>query len=242
MHWGESIRLALDALGVDKVKAFLTMLGVMIGSAAIVLVITIASTGKAYVVGQIEGIGANLAYAALDRNGVPAVLGDELSSGDLAAVRQSLSMVTAAAGTYDIPFDFKLRGKVVRINPDGSVPLDNPSFNVMGARREIYAVGFRNPYRFAAAPGDKLLVADVGEVSFEEVNLLMRGANYGWPQQEGLCNGCASVNPIYAYPHGAGAPITSVLVYTGSEFGPSYQNKVFIADLIQGSIVARQSG
>lgn len=114
MHWGESIRLALDALGVDKVKAFLTMLGVMIGSASIVLVITIASSGKAYVVGQIEGIGANLAYAALDRNGVPAVPGDELSSDDLAAVRQSLSMVTAAAGTYDIPFDFRLGGKAVR--------------------------------------------------------------------------------------------------------------------------------
>ena len=51
MNWGESIRLAVDALGVDKVKAFLTMLGVMIGSASIVLVVTIASTGKAYVVG-----------------------------------------------------------------------------------------------------------------------------------------------------------------------------------------------
>ena len=114
MQWRESIRLALDALSVDKVKAFLTMLGVMIGSAAIVLVITMASTGKAYVVGQIEGIGANLAYAALDRNGVPTVPSDELSAGDLAAVRQSLSMVTAAAGTYDNPFDFRLRGKVVR--------------------------------------------------------------------------------------------------------------------------------
>ncbi len=114
MQWQESIRLAVDALGVDKVKAFLTMLGVMIGSAAIVLVITIASTGKAYVVGQIEGIGANLAYAALDRNGVPTIPDDELSAGDLAAVRQSLSMITAAAGTYDIPFDFRLRGKVVR--------------------------------------------------------------------------------------------------------------------------------
>jgi putative ABC transport system permease protein len=114
MHWGESIRLALNALGVDKVKAFLTMLGVMIGSASIVLVITIASTGKAYVVSQIEGIGANLAYVALDRNGVPTVPGDELSAGDLTAVRHSLAMVTAAAGTYDIPFDFRLRGKVVR--------------------------------------------------------------------------------------------------------------------------------
>ena len=114
MQWGESIRLALNALGVDKMKAFLTMLGVMIGSAAIVLVITIASTGKAYVVGQIEGIGANLAYAALDRNGVPAIPDDELSAGDLFAVRHSLSMVMAAAGTYDNPFDFRLRGKVVR--------------------------------------------------------------------------------------------------------------------------------
>jgi putative ABC transport system permease protein len=114
MHWEESIRLALDALGVDKVKAFLTMLGVMIGSASIVLVITIASTGKAYVVGQVEGIGANLAYAALDRNGVPTVPGDELSSSDLVAVRQSIPRVRFAAGTYDIPFDFKLHGKVTR--------------------------------------------------------------------------------------------------------------------------------
>jgi putative ABC transport system permease protein len=114
MLWGESIRLALDALGVDKVKAFLTMLGVMIGSAAIVLVVTIASTGKAYVVNQIEGIGANLAYAQLDRNGVPPIPDDELSPGDLAAVRQSLYMVTAAAGTYDIPFDFRSRNHMVR--------------------------------------------------------------------------------------------------------------------------------
>ena len=76
LHWEESIRLALDALRVDKVKAFLTMLGVMIGSASIVLVVTIASTGRAYVVGQIEGIGANLAYAILDRNGVPTVPDD----------------------------------------------------------------------------------------------------------------------------------------------------------------------
>jgi len=113
-NWGESIRLAVDALGVDKVKAFLTMLGVMIGSASIVLVVTIASTGKAYVVGQIEGIGANLAYAQIDRNDLPVVLDDELSPGDLTALRKSMPTVHAAAGTYDIPFDFRLRNKVVR--------------------------------------------------------------------------------------------------------------------------------
>lgn len=114
MQWGESMRLALDALSVDKVKAFLTMLGVTIGSASIVLVVTIASTGKAYVVNQVEGIGANLAYVTLDRNGVPTIPDDELSPGDLAAIRHSLSTVRAAAGTYDIPYDFKLRGRLMR--------------------------------------------------------------------------------------------------------------------------------
>ena len=127
-----------------------------------------------------------------------------------------------------------LRGKVLRLDPDGSVPADNPFVGVSGARPEIYALGLRNPYRFAVAPGNKLLTADVGEVSWEEVNLLMPGANYGWPLQEGACNGCGFVNPIYTYPHGAGAAISSVLVYTGSELGPDYQNKVFIADYIQG--------
>jgi aldose sugar dehydrogenase len=127
-----------------------------------------------------------------------------------------------------------LRGKVLRLNRDGSVPQDNPFVNTPGARPEIYAYGLRNPYRIATAPGGQLLVADVGELAYEEVNRLTRGANYGWPQQEGTCNGCGSVNPIHAYPHGGGAAISSVLVYTGTEFGPRYQNAVFIADFIQG--------
>ncbi len=111
MQWGESIRFAWGALNQDRLKAFLTMLGVIIGSAAIVLVITIASVGKSYVVSQIEGIGANLAYATLDRTG-PVSLEDELSRGDLAAVRY-IPEVTAVAGTYDLPTDFVAGGKQV---------------------------------------------------------------------------------------------------------------------------------
>ena len=61
VHWEESVRFAVWALAVDKVKASLTMLGVVIGSAAIVLVVIIASTGKVYLISQIEGIGSNLA-------------------------------------------------------------------------------------------------------------------------------------------------------------------------------------
>ena len=91
------------ALAGDKLKASLTMLGVVIGSAAIVLVVTISSTGKVYMIAQIEGIGADLAYATLDRNGVSATLEDELTPEDLMAVRQNLPAVSAVAGTYDIP-------------------------------------------------------------------------------------------------------------------------------------------
>src|SRR4030081_333897 len=114
VRWEESVRFAWWALAGDKLKASLTMLGVVIGSAAIVLVVTISSAGKVYMIAKIEGIGADLAYAALDRNGVAAVLDDELTPEDLAAVRQNLlPAVSAVAGTYDIPVSFQLRGKEV---------------------------------------------------------------------------------------------------------------------------------
>jgi hypothetical protein len=111
VHWEESIRFAVWALAVDKVKASLTMLGVVIGSAAIVLVVTIASTGKIYMISQVEGIGANLAYASLDRAGTTTVPEDELTPGDFSAARQALPAVRAVAGTYDLPVDLQLRGQ-----------------------------------------------------------------------------------------------------------------------------------
>jgi putative ABC transport system permease protein len=111
VHWEESVRFAVWALAVDKVKASLTMLGVVIGSAAIVLVVTIVSTGKVYMISQIEGIGSNLAYASLDRAGTTTVPEDELTPGDLSAARQALPGVRAVAGTYDLPVDLQLQGK-----------------------------------------------------------------------------------------------------------------------------------
>src|SRR5258708_22823084 len=90
VRWEESVRFAVWALAGDKLKASLTMLGVVIGSAAIVLVVTIASTGQVYIISQIEGIGANLAYATLDRSGVSTAPDDELTADDLVAVRLTL--------------------------------------------------------------------------------------------------------------------------------------------------------
>jgi putative ABC transport system permease protein len=111
MRVGESIRFAVQALAADKVKASLTMLGVVIASAALVLVVAICSTGKVYIVSQIEGIGSNLAYATLDRTKSFSDLDDELTAGDLTAV-QDLHVVEAAAGTYDTPVDFQLRNRM----------------------------------------------------------------------------------------------------------------------------------
>ncbi|HYX53171.1 MAG TPA: ABC transporter permease [Candidatus Limnocylindrales bacterium] len=109
----EALLLAWQALIADKVKASLTMLGVMIGSMSLVLVVTIASTGKSYIITQIEGIGSNLAYATLDRNGAVVIPEDELTFEDLDHIRQEQPLVVAAAGTYDVPVDVTISGKAV---------------------------------------------------------------------------------------------------------------------------------
>jgi putative ABC transport system permease protein len=102
MQWEESIRFAWWALSSDKVKAALTMLGVMIGSGAIVLVVTIGIVGKAYVMSLIEGIGTNIVYASLDRSGHTTPQ-DEITIDDLHAIRTELPYVSAAAGVLDRP-------------------------------------------------------------------------------------------------------------------------------------------
>jgi len=139
-----------------------------------------------------------------------------------------------------------LQGKILRftINADGTIstPVDNPFVNTEGANPLIYALGFRNPFRFVFTPDGTLLEGDVGGTAWEELNVVTRGANYGWPLAEGFCNNCGYVNPIYAYAHTplpekAGA-ITAVMFYTGTELGTEYQNRVFIADYTRGFIRA----
>ena len=132
-------------------------------------------------------------------------------------------------------------GKILRLdirnlNPDGTAtaPLDNPFIGTAGALPEIYAYGFRNPFRFTFTPAGQLLEAYVGGAAWEEINLVVPGANYGWPLAEGICTGCGFANPIYAYPHTApplvAGAISSILVYAGDALGPEYTDKVFIAD------------
>ncbi|WP_109789764.1 PQQ-dependent sugar dehydrogenase [Mycolicibacterium agri] len=133
-------------------------------------------------------------------------------------------------------------GKVLRLNPDGTAPEDNPFYDeATGVGQLIYARGFRNPFRLAFAPDGELLVTDVGQATWEEVNLIRPGGNYGWPEAEGPCDGIGTQNcskpssydnPIYAYKHtNGGNSITGVLVSSDPEAGT---HTVLIADFNQG--------
>jgi glucose/arabinose dehydrogenase len=85
-----------------------------------------------------------------------------------------------------------LLGKILRIDVNGTaasganyrIPADNP-FVAGGGAPEVFAYGFRNPYRFSFDGPERLFVADVGQALREEINLVERGRNYGWPAREG---------------------------------------------------------
>ncbi len=94
---------AIDALRANKMKAFLSTLGVVIGSACIVLVVTISLIGKNYIITQIEGVGSNIVYGELTRSGAQSTtLSDEITSSDLEAVRSTVPGVVRVAATHDI--------------------------------------------------------------------------------------------------------------------------------------------
>ena len=99
----------------------------------------------------------------------------------------------------------KVLGKMLRINPDGTIPSDNPFYNqTTGRNRAIWAMGFRNPFTFAFQPvTGRMFINDVGGTKFEEINEGVAGANYGWPATEGATTNSAYKTPFYSYAHGA---------------------------------------
>lgn len=125
-----------------------------------------------------------------------------------------------------------LAGKIARIQRDGTTPADNPFRTPTGAPRAVYALGFRNPFRFCFAPDGRMFALDVGsdnEERREEINLVRAGGNYGWPLAEGIKSPDAPgelIDPIVAYSDGGAAPVGAV-VYSGSQFPPEYAGDLF---------------
>jgi glucose/arabinose dehydrogenase len=146
-----------------------------------------------------------------------------------------------------------LFGKVLRINANGSIPMNNPFFDrTTDNNRAIYARGFRNPFSFAVepVPGGKIYINDVGEQTWEEINRLKRGANYGWPRYEGSEGGDRFEKPIFAYKHdrlpntppsASGCAITGGTFYYPpagaiTPFPAMYEGDYFFADFCNGWI------
>lgn len=125
-----------------------------------------------------------------------------------------------------------LHGAILRIdvnNAQGSleyaIPVDNPFVdNLNGWREEIFAYGIRNPWRFSFDPlNGHLWLGDVGQGLWEEVDLIISGANYGWNIMEGThcynsssCDTTGLTLPIAEYSHNLGQSITGGYVYRGS--------------------------
>jgi putative ABC transport system permease protein len=113
MSWSETWSFAWQALRANKLRSILTVLGVAIGSGCFVLVVTVALTGRKYIIAQIEAVGSNIVYAQLAQSSTvqTMVLADQITTGDLHAVRQSIPQVLRAAGTSDWPMSVVVAGK-----------------------------------------------------------------------------------------------------------------------------------
>ena len=137
-------------------------------------------------------------------------------------------------------------GKMLRFNADGTIPSDNPYFGqTTGVNRSIWARGLRNPYTFAFQPGTgRMHINDVGQSSWEEINLGRAGADYGWPSTEGPTTSAAFDAPLLAYGRTgsptlfSGASIIGAAFYNPATalFGPNYVGDYFFADYVAGWI------
>jgi putative heme-binding domain-containing protein len=129
-----------------------------------------------------------------------------------------------------------LLGRLLRINPDGSIPDDNPFVSrTTGKYRATWALGLRNPFTFAVQPETgRLFINDVGGVA-EEINEGIAGANYGWPTVEhGPTNDSRFRGPIHHYP---------TACICGGAFAPrdlgwpkEYRGRYFFGDFNHGRI------
>ncbi len=158
-------------------------------------------------------------------------------------------------------------GKVLRVTPNGGVPDDNPFVGAPDARRctgrkgpdpgigpclETFASGFRNPFRMDIKPGTSTpWVNDVGQDTWEEINRVSPGVDYGWNVREGFCltgsttdcSASAFTNPQYAYDH-----TTNCRSITGGTFVPKgtwkgrFAGDYLFADFVCGSLWRLHSG
>uniref|UniRef100_H3AU75 HHIP like 2 n=1 Tax=Latimeria chalumnae TaxID=7897 RepID=H3AU75_LATCH len=157
-----------------------------------------------------------------------------------------------------------LLGKVLRVDVDGTspdgklyrIPWDNPFISDPNASPEVYAYGVRNMWRCSVDRGDpisrenrgRIFCGDVGQNRFEEVDIIVKGGNYGWRAKEGfdcydfkLCHNSSldDILPIFAYSHNVGKSVTGGYVYRGCE-SPNLNGLYIFGDFMNGRLMALQ--
>ena len=159
-------------------------------------------------------------------------------------------------GSSNDPFDYGQRldvpfGKILRIDVDHresgrayTIPPDNPFVGREGARGEIYAFGLRNPWQIAFdPPTGRLWAADVGQELWEEIDLIVKGGNYGWSTTEGtkpfgaIPAAGPTIDPVWEYDHQVGKSVTGGRVYRGKAI-PELVGRYVYGDFVSGRMWA----
>ena len=182
-------------------------------------------------------------------------IGDGGAANDPYAHGQDLSTVLGKVLRIDVDHqDRGLRSVDGRRIPDKNyaVPEDNPFVSVAGAAPEVWALGLRNIWRMSFdRQTHKLWAGEVGQDTWEEVNIIDRGGNYGWNIREGfhpfVARGGppagpapekpvgALIEPLYEYHHSVGKSITGGHVYRGKEV-PELFGAYLFADYVDGQV------
>lgn len=128
-------------------------------------------------------------------------------------------------------------GKILRINIDGSIPSDNPL-----ARSPVWSWGHRNPQGLVWAANGNIYSAEHGNVTDDEVNLIRKGRNYGWPRVQGLCD--VDKEQVFCSDSSVVGPLKiwtptiapSGIDYYGAGTIPQWQNCILVATLKDASL------
>lgn len=142
-----------------------------------------------------------------------------------------------------------INGKVLRLNPDGSIPEDNPYFGMSSRRNEIWSYGHRNAQGLVFNKG-KLYSTEHGASTNDELNLIEKGRNYGWPNVEGFCDKqsettfCEENNvkePMAAYNINNTLAVAGIDFYdvnsSEKNFNSEWQNSIFMTTLKTGILM-----
>ena len=167
-------------------------------------------------------------------------LGDGGSGGDPLANGQNTNTLLGSILRIDL-------SKISKMNPY-LIPEDNPFVAIEEIKDEIWAYGLRNPWRMSFdSLNNNLWVGDVGQNSYEEINIIVSGGNYGWNVMEGFhCykpkNDCIQSDldlPVYEYETGkeGNCSVVGGLVYKGSKL-PQLRNAYIFGDYCSGKIWA----